>query len=121
MFCLAVPVLAGCEILAARSDNRYTVEMTNRRRFEPASLTIPLGSTVVWDNTAQRVHSVTTDGSGLENPEGIDLPAGVEPFNSGDLFPGDTWSLRFTVAGAYVYVCRYHHDEGMIGTVIVEG
>lgn len=117
---LAAPVLAGCQILAARDDDRYTVTMTEGRRFEPADLTIPLGSTVVWDNKSNIRHAVSTDASDLENPEAITLPRYVRPFDSGDLFPGDTWALTFTVPGSYVYVCPYHHDKGMIGTVIVE-
>lgn len=117
---LSAPVLAGCQILAARDEDRYTVEITEGYRFEPAALTVPLGSTVVWDNKSNIRHAVSTDASDLENPEAITLPRYVRPFDSGDLFPGDTWALTFTVPGSYVYVCPYHHDRGMMGTVIVE-
>ena len=140
---LGVPMLAGCEILAALGDERYNVEMTRNRRFEPASLVIPLGGTVIWENTASRVHWVTTDESDLEEPQeggedeppedleeatgeffdagdAIQLPDNVWPWSSGIMYPGDTWALEFTVPGAYVYVDRYYYDKGMIGTIIVE-
>lgn len=117
---LAVPVLAGCQILAARDDTRVTVDITKGHRFEPAGLTIPLGATVVWDNKSNIRHAVTTDPSDLEDGEAITLPKYVRPFGSGDLFPGDTWALTFTIPGTYVYVCPYHNDRGMVGTVIVE-
>lgn len=118
--CVATPVLAGCEILAARDDERYTVDINENRRFEPASLTIPVGSTVIWDNKTETRHGVTTDASELEGAEEIVLPIGVWPFSSGDLFAGETWSLTFTVPGSYVYVCPFHHEHGMIGSVVVE-
>lgn len=116
----AVPLLAACEILAARDDDRYAVEINRNRRFEPANLTVPLGSTVVWDNMSEIRHGVTTDASALDEADAIALPQRVQPFSSGDLFPGDTWSLTFTVPGSYVYVCPYHYGSGMIGTVVVE-
>lgn len=116
----AVPVLTGCQILAARDDDRYTVEITEGYHFEPAALTVPLGSTVVWDNKSNIRHAVTTDASDLEAAGTIELPRYVRPFDSGDLFPGDTWALTFTIPGSYVYVCPYHYERGMIGTVIVE-
>lgn len=118
--CVATPVLAGCEILAARDDERYTVDINENRRFEPANLTIPVGSTVVWDNKSEMRHGVTTDASELEDAAEIILPDGVHPFSSDDLFAGETWSLRFTVPGSYVYVCPYHYEDGMIGSVVVE-
>lgn len=120
--CLGVPVLAGCEILAAAGDDRYHVGMTTNQRFEPASLVIPLGGTVIWENTAQRVHWVTADQDDLEDAEElIQLPENVWPWESGILYPGDTWALEFTVPGAYVYVDGYYYDRGMVGTIIVEG
>lgn len=117
---LAVPVLAGCQILSARADDRYTVEITEGYHFEPAALKVPLGSTVVWDNRSNIRHAVTTNASDIEDGEAITLPRYVRPFGSGDLFPGDTWALTFTIPGTYVYVCPYHDDRGMVGTVIVE-
>ena len=116
----AAPLLAACEILAARDDDRFTVEINRNRRFEPANLTIPVGSTVVWDNMSEIRHAVTTDASELEDANEIVLPDRVVPFSSDDLFTGDTWSLRFTVPGSYVYVCPYHYDIGMIGSIVVE-
>ena len=117
---VAAPALAACEILAARDDNRHTVTINRNRRFEPATLTIPVGSTVVWENMSETRHGVTTDGSDLDGADEILLPDGVQPFSSGALFTGQTWTLTFTIPGSYVYVCPYHHDTGMIGTITVE-
>lgn len=117
---LAGLVLAGCRLLAARDDSRHTVTISQRRRFEPAALTIPLGATVVWENMSTIRHAVTTDASRLDDAEAVIRPSGVGAFDSGDLFPGETWALTFTLAGSYVYVCPYHYDVGMVGSIIVE-
>lgn len=118
--CLAAPALVGCEILAARSDDRYTVEINRNSRFEPASLTVPVGATVVWKNMSQRQHAVTTDPAGLDNGDELAVPDDVSPWRSRDLFAGDTWRRTFTEPGTYVYACPYHAGDGMIGVLTVE-
>lgn len=118
--CLTLPALAGCQILAATADERYRVRMNRNRRFEPASITVPVGAMVVWENMSELRHAVTTDSERLDNGAEIVLPDNVVPFTSPDLFTGETWVLRFTEPGSYVYACPYHHDNGMIGMVLVE-
>jgi len=49
----------------------------------------------------------------------VKLPAGVQPFDSGYLQPGQTYSRVFTVPGIYRYVCTLHEGNGMKGVVIV--
>ncbi len=120
VICLAVPVITGCEVLGARDDTRYTVSMTGDYQFTPAGLSVPLGSTVVWHNQSNRRHAVTTDPDDIGEGAQIVIPDGVLPFNSPDLFTGETWRVHFTVPGAYVYACPYHHDRGMIGSITVE-
>lgn len=109
--CLVVPILAACTAVEARDDNRFTVEMTDLRQFKPATLRVPLSATVVWKNESLVSHTATAE------PQG--LPAGAEPWDSGALYAGQTWAYRFGVPGTYVYVCRYHEDEGMVGTIVV--
>lgn len=104
----------------ARDSNRFTVNMTEGSRFEPASLTIPLGGTVVWENLSQRRHSTTTEAGASGDVELALLPPEAEPWDSGDLFSGQTWTHTFNVPGSFVYVCRHHGDTGMIGSIVVE-
>jgi plastocyanin len=120
LIAVAGPVLAGCDVLAARDDDRYTVTITEGRRFEPASLTVPAGSTVVWENASTRPHAVSTDAARFEGDVWIVLPDGVEPFTSIDLVTGQTWIRNLTVPGTYVYACPYHAGEGMLGMIVVE-
>jgi plastocyanin len=77
------------------------------RDFEmaPASLTVPVGTTVVF--TFQGApHSVTSD---------VGAPAA---FDSGILMAGATFSQTFTMPGTYTYACIVHPQ--MKGTIIVQ-
>ncbi|GAB2736578.1 hypothetical protein GCM10010442_66900 [Kitasatospora kifunensis] len=71
--------------------------------FSPASLTVPVGTTVTWTNHDPVTHTVTSTGSG--------------PLK-GTVNAGATYSYTFTTAGTYAYVCTIH--PGMAGTVTVK-
>jgi len=68
--------------------------------FNPATITIPAGTTVIWTQMDSDDHTVT--GSG---------------FDSGTLSQGQTFRRTFYDAGTYSYSCSIHPT--MIGTVIV--
>ncbi len=96
------------------------VTMTNDLTFQPRTVRIKAGETVTWRNTSNLVHTVTADPELASDPSSIKLPTGAEPFNSGDLQPGQTFSRTFEVAGEYNYFCIPHESAGMLGTIIVE-
>jgi FtsP/CotA-like multicopper oxidase with cupredoxin domain len=73
-------------------------------RFEPNSLTVTVGTTVIWVNTGADWHSVAAfDGS----------------FESAQLASGETFSYTFTAPGTYRFICKHHGRQGMIGQVVV--
>jgi plastocyanin len=72
--------------------------------FSPASITVAVGSTVVWTNNDGTQHDVTFDGGHIA---------------SSVLNPNDTFSRTFPQAGTYHYICSIH--PFMHGTVIVTG
>jgi LPXTG-motif cell wall-anchored protein len=63
--------------------------------YDPASITVHTGDTVIWTNngTAEEGHNVTGDG-----------------LDSGTLAPGAAYSFKFTTAGTFAYVCTIHPD-----------
>lgn len=71
--------------------------------FSPASLTVPLGTTVTWTNNDGMTHTVTSDVTG---------------FDSGNISMGGTYSKVFSVAGTYSYHCTIH--PAMKGTIVVK-
>ncbi|MEF8780661.1 MAG: plastocyanin/azurin family copper-binding protein [Haloferacaceae archaeon] len=119
--------IAGCSGVLGSED--YDVGMT-ATMFVPTDLTVEAGTTVIWENTSARSHTVTAYES--------DLPDGAEYFASGGfedettareawwndrggiLESGDRFTHTFEIPGEYRYVCIPHETGGMIGSVIVE-
>lgn len=116
------PLLTGCQaptFFQKASEDRVTVAMTPDRRYAPATVTIPLGATVVWHNESSLPHTATSDPLAAQDPALAQLPEGAPAWRSGDVYPGETWALTFQVAGTYVYSCRFHGEQGMVGTITV--
>jgi plastocyanin len=87
--------------------SRVTTEATKARisdeGFEPATITIPVGTTVRWTNDGKQPHTVSSSTGAWE---------------SGDVLPGKDFTATFTATGTFEYYCKYH--KGMKGTVIVK-
>ena len=86
----------------APSTTEYVVHMKNYA-FVPATLTVPVGATVTFQNDDAVSHTAQT-----KNKDG---------FNSGNMDQGATFKHTFTKAGRFDYICAYHPN--MTGTVIV--
>jgi plastocyanin len=70
--------------------------------FAPATLSVPVGSTVTWQNTGEAPHTVTADDGS---------------FDSDMIAAGGSWARTFDAVGTYRYVCAFH--PGMEGVVEV--
>src|SRR3954463_8657485 len=70
--------------------------------FEPATITVPPGTTVCWRNTGAVPHTVTSDTPGFD----------------ATLQPTETYQYTFDAAGQYPYHCTFHLPS-MVGTIIV--
>jgi plastocyanin len=88
--------------------NRVTV---NDDFFQPANLTVPMGTTVQWDVRGYNQHTVTNGVPGQSN-------AGNQ-FDSGTLNRGRSYQVTFNQAGTIQYFCRFHGSMGMTGTITV--
>ncbi len=76
-------------------------------KFEPKTLTVPVGTKVTWQNSGKVPHTATSD-------------TGV--FDIGNLDAGASGSFTFNTAGTYPYYCKYHGNKGgagMSGTIVV--
>jgi plastocyanin len=93
--------------------------MTDANQFVPANLTVPRGATVVWTNTGQVQHTVTDDQAKAVNKADAVLPPGAQPWDSGLINAGQSYSHTFDVAGQYTYFCIPHESLGMIGRITV--
>ena len=70
--------------------------------FDPATLEVPIGTTVTWTNQGTAPHTVTADDG---------------TFDSGALQPGSTFSVTFDTPGTFAYHCEIHPN--MMATIIV--
>ena len=114
---IALP-LAGCT--GSGSTAGITAKETNaansnqvickNNKFVPDTLTVKVGTTVIWVNQDSYIHTVTS-GTSPSDRSGF--------FDSGNLNGGETFSFRFDKAGTYDYFCIPHFSLGMIGKIIV--
>ena len=95
------------------------VQLTDALKFEPPTLTVARGTSVTWRNASQLVHTVTDDASKAANAANVQLPAGAQAWDSGDLNAGQTFTHTFDVAGTYKYFCVPHETAGMLAIVVV--
>jgi plastocyanin len=72
--------------------------------FDPAQLTVKVGTTVTWKSVGQSTH---------------DLAARDGSFALGAMSFGQTFSFTFNRAGRFPYVCMQHEGDGMAGEVTV--
>jgi plastocyanin len=72
-------------------------------KFSPATLTVPVGTTVTWTNRDDTLHTVTEANRRFASP-GLD--------------PGGVFSYTFADPGSYTYFCSLHPH--MTATVIVK-
>jgi len=71
-------------------------------KFDPATLTVAVGTTVTWTNKDEEPHTVAAKDGSFHSP-GMDTHA--------------TYSFTFTTPGSYDYICSIH--PFMTGTVVV--
>jgi plastocyanin len=98
--------LAIAAALSLCLSDAHAVETTNvmidNFTFEPAQLTVKVGTTVTWKNRDDIPHTVVSAGK----------------FRSKTMDTDDSYSFTFTAAGDYKYFCSLHPH--MTGTVKVE-
>ncbi len=92
-------------------------------------LGITVGTTLTWTNLSNKEpHTVSIAPAGQAfpavpppgAPTGNTTFDGTKFSNSGNIFPGASYSLTFTAPGTYVVHCIYHDDtEHMVETIVV--
>ena len=97
------------------------VTMSDALRFEPATLTVAKGATVTWRNTSSMMHTVTDDPAKAVNKADAALPPGAQPWDSGNIDPGQMFQHTFDTPGTYKYFCTPHEAAGMVATIVVTG
>ena len=86
----AAVLLAPAAGLGDEPAPRVSIEFGD---YSPATIDVLAGETVDWTNDSERKHTVTDDGGA---------------YDSGVVFPGDSFHARFDKPGAFPYHCRLH-------------
>jgi plastocyanin len=71
------------------------VEANEKYAFSPATLTIKVGTQIVWTNTSDAPHTVTSDMAGVFG-------------TTGNITQNQTFMFTFTSAGTFAYHCNIH-------------
>ena len=104
---VAAALVAGCGGKGNRDSDPVALAsdtiVLKDSEFRPNHATVPVGTTVTWQNDDQYPHDVTFDGG----PE------------SGMLDGGAAYERTFDAAGQFDYECTIH--PGMVGRVTVTG
>ncbi len=91
------------------AQTTHIVEMQDNF-FVPANITINVGDTIEWPNVGNVVHTSTSGVSCTSDGT----------WDSGNVFPGGSYSFVFTESGEFPYYCIPHCAIGMTGSVTVE-
>lgn len=102
------------------SSPAAVVHMVQGDRFSPDVVHVRRGDTVRFQNDSLSTHTVTDVPAAARWPDDARLPEGAEPFDSGPLGLGQSFSHTFDVPGVYRYFCLLHEGMRMIGAVVVE-
>ena len=86
----------------APSSNTITI---HDNYYDPASLTVSVGTTVVWRDSGANPHTVTS-GTPTVSPGAL--------FDSGTLNNGGGFTFVFGQPGTYTYFCRFTGESGSI-------
>jgi len=78
---------------------------TEALKFVPDSATAKVGDVIQWKNEGPSLHNVVFDNQQVPSSD---------PMNQ-----GDTFAVKFTQAGTYTYVCKFHEAQNMRGTITV--
>jgi len=80
---------------------------TDALKFEPTTATAKIGDVIQWKNNGSLVHNVVFDNGQVPSSETMNQ--------------SDTFEVKFTRAGTYSYVCKFHEANNMRGTITVSG
>ena len=106
---MLVVSLAALAPAGAAATTTWLVDMDNSYTFHPKTKAIARGDKVKWRNKQSLQHDVQSDLSGYF----------TSPGGKGGLGEDETYTKTFKQAGTFGYICRFHRNDGMQGTIVV--
>jgi plastocyanin len=87
--------------------------------FDPVGLHIKPGQTIRWINADSGNSHTATAYHPANDGRPLRIPEFAEPWDSGYLLPGESFSVTLGQDGVYDYVCIPHEVAGMVGRIVV--
>ncbi|MDQ4095982.1 MAG: plastocyanin/azurin family copper-binding protein [Actinomycetota bacterium] len=115
---LASPNPTGTEPDSDDAGNKTASAKVIDTDFRPRRLVVSAGTTIVWEQTGDQPHSVTSSDETFDSSPDCSPTATDKCLGEGDVF-----EFTFDKPGTYKYYCRVHglpDGTGMTGTVEVE-
>jgi len=105
-FICAVSVASSAEETKQSDAKSTSVEMKSIS-YDPKSVEVPVGGSIVWTNAAFTNHTATSEDDG-------------KTFDTGEIKPGESSSpVKFDKEGEFTYHCKIH-GKTMSGVVVVK-
>ncbi len=100
-------LLAGAADETKSTGKPNTVTMKSLS-YDPKTLEVHVGDSVVWTNSARTKHTATSDDDG-------------KTFDTGEIEPGKSSTpVKLEKEGEFKYHCKVH-GKSMNGTIVVKG
>jgi plastocyanin len=90
---LAVTLCIAGVVASGRAVPKTHTVTIEDMRFQPQTLTVLRGDTIVWVNKDLVPHTATSTGGG---------------FDSKTIQAGESWKYRAGTKGEFAYICSYH-------------
>jgi plastocyanin len=98
---------------------KKTIEMTNGATYNPAELIVSQGEKITWLNKSSEIQTITVITRKENDKVLAQAPKDAEPFSSGAIKPGETFSYTFYIPGVYEFISLPNEADGMSGKIIV--
>ncbi|HTZ53661.1 MAG TPA: cupredoxin domain-containing protein [Candidatus Acidoferrum sp.] len=111
-FMLLAGLLTWWPAAAAAAETPPALHVTiHDHAFQPRVIHVEVGQQIIWTNTDQDPHTVTSGSNNIDDGRWKSSPL---------IADGQTFALRLTRPGTYPYFCKPHEfEESMHGIIIV--
>ena len=117
---IAAGIMFLSNSVSSAQENTVVIEMTNNATYNPAELVVSKGEKITWTNTSDQIQTITVRVEQNQDKQIAYLPDEAEPFSSGAVQPGESFSYTFYIPGAYEFVSLPNKNKGMEGKIIVK-
>jgi plastocyanin len=116
-----VPSAAPAAVASPPAVPAAQVSITAAPAFDPPTVSISRGQSVRWTNTNRSPQTVSDDPTRVSTPGDAVLPPGAQPWDSGVLNSGQTFTYVFDTPGEYTYASLPGEAQRLIGHITVGG